>query len=199
MLDATWGCTRVSVRQGHFNGCLRLCFSSYWSSIWNIRKLQQWKWHYCECCHLCYLIFFTALTITAPVHSRTHHTSFCPVRSLLVKYLVLSCRLSTPTCKPPLIVFLFPNPSFDKEATITWTGESAVPIVVDRLLWFVVQGPGSPYHSPVGRGSPLMSPFVGDPAAIQALNLDPSCPQVPEDVYRLAISAFLLLCAYFTP
>ncbi|KAH8945362.1 hypothetical protein BDL97_12G037600 [Sphagnum fallax] len=46
------------------------------------------------------------------------------------------------------------------------------------------QGPGSPYHSPVGRGSPLMSPLVGDPAAIQALNLDPSCPQVPEDVYR---------------
>ncbi|CAK9198824.1 unnamed protein product [Sphagnum troendelagicum] len=46
------------------------------------------------------------------------------------------------------------------------------------------KGPGSPYHSPVGRGSPLMSPLVGDPAAIQALNLDPSCPQVPEDVYR---------------
>ncbi|KAH9559096.1 hypothetical protein CY35_06G041800 [Sphagnum magellanicum] len=46
------------------------------------------------------------------------------------------------------------------------------------------KGPGSPYHSPVGRGSPLMSPLVGDPAAIQALNLDPSCPNVPEDVYR---------------
>jgi hypothetical protein len=29
-----------------------------------------------------------------------------------------------------------------------------------------------------------MSPLVGDPAAIQALNLDPSCPNVPEDVYR---------------
>ncbi|BBN17571.1 hypothetical protein Mp_7g15450 [Marchantia polymorpha subsp. ruderalis] len=44
---------------------------------------------------------------------------------------------------------------------------------------------GSPYHSPVGRGSPLSSPLVGDPASIQALNLDPSCPQVPDDVYKL--------------
>ncbi|CAM6106174.1 unnamed protein product [Calypogeia fissa] len=43
---------------------------------------------------------------------------------------------------------------------------------------------GSPYHSPVGRGSPLLSPLVGDAASIQALNLDPSCPQVPEEVYR---------------
>ncbi|BBN17561.1 hypothetical protein Mp_7g15450 [Marchantia polymorpha subsp. ruderalis] len=43
---------------------------------------------------------------------------------------------------------------------------------------------GSPYHSPVGRGSPLSSPLVGDPASIQALNLDPSCPQVPDDVYK---------------
>jgi hypothetical protein len=56
------------------------------------------------------------------------------------------------------------------------------------------KGPGSPYHSPVGRGSPLMSPLVGDPAAIQALNLDPSCPNVPEDVYRLAIS----VCSLFS-
>ncbi|BBN17570.1 hypothetical protein Mp_7g15450 [Marchantia polymorpha subsp. ruderalis] len=47
------------------------------------------------------------------------------------------------------------------------------------------QAGGSPYHSPVGRGSPLSSPLVGDPASIQALNLDPSCPQVPDDVYKL--------------
>lgn len=58
-----------------------------------------------------------------------------------------------------------------------------------KLLFCFVQGPGSPYHSPVGRGSPLMSPLIGDPTGIQALNLDPSCPQVPEEVYRLA--AFL--------
>lgn len=56
------------------------------------------------------------------------------------------------------------------------------PIVV---LVFVEQGPGSPYHSPVARNSPLMSPLVGDPAGIQALNLDPSCPTVPESVLRL--------------
>jgi hypothetical protein len=70
----------------------------------------------------------------------------------------------------------------------------ANPICAHCYLWFVMQGPGSPYHSPVGRGSPLMSPLVGDPAAIQALNLDPSCPNVPEDVYRLAIS----VCSLFS-
>eukprot|EP00897_Mesotaenium_endlicherianum_P001657 jgi/Mesen1/1519/ME000132S00454 len=45
-------------------------------------------------------------------------------------------------------------------------------------------GQSSPYHSPVGRRSPLMSPLVADAASIQALNLDPSCPHVPEQVYR---------------
>eukprot|EP00850_Spirogloea_muscicola_P005999 SM000028S10093 [mRNA] locus=s28:300268:305258:- [translate_table: standard] len=45
-------------------------------------------------------------------------------------------------------------------------------------------GGGSPYHSPVGRRSPLMSPMLGEPASIQALNLDPSCPQLAEEVVR---------------
>lgn len=37
-----------------------------------------------------------------------------------------------------------------------------------------------------------MSPLVGDPAGIQALNLDPSCPTVPEDILRLFYT--LLFC-----
>jgi hypothetical protein len=39
-----------------------------------------------------------------------------------------------------------------------------------------MQGQGSLPHSPVGRGSPLISPLVVD--------LDRSHQQVPEDVYR---------------
>ncbi|KAL3679895.1 hypothetical protein R1sor_022851 [Riccia sorocarpa] len=57
-------------------------------------------------------------------------------------------------------------------------------LLVDDKFRRTSKAGGSPYHSPVGRASPLMSPLVGDPASIQALNLDPSCPQVPEEVYR---------------
>ncbi|XP_024384480.1 uncharacterized protein [Physcomitrium patens] len=46
------------------------------------------------------------------------------------------------------------------------------------------KGSGSPYNSPMARGSPLMSPLVGDQSGIKALNLDPSCPQVSADVIR---------------
>ncbi|KAG0573034.1 hypothetical protein KC19_VG143000 [Ceratodon purpureus] len=46
------------------------------------------------------------------------------------------------------------------------------------------KGSGSSLSSPIGRCSPLTSSFVGDPAGFKALNLDPSCPQVPDDVYR---------------
>jgi hypothetical protein len=47
-----------------------------------------------------------------------------------------------------------------------------------------IKSSGSSYNSPIGRCSPLMSPSGADPAGIKALNLDPSCPQVPDDVYR---------------
>ncbi|XP_073388244.1 uncharacterized protein [Physcomitrium patens] len=46
------------------------------------------------------------------------------------------------------------------------------------------KGSGSPYSSPMGRGSPLISPSVGDPAGIKALNLDPSFPQIAPEVHR---------------
>jgi hypothetical protein len=51
----------------------------------------------------------------------------------------------------------------------------------------------SPYHCPVSRGSSLMFPLVEDPTAIQALNFDPRCPNVLEDVYRFAT----FLCAHY--
>jgi len=60
------------------------------------------------------------------------------------------------------------------------------------LFYEFLQGSGSPYNSPIGRGSPLLSPLAGDPAGIKALNLDPSCPQVPDDVYRLVFSLVFL-------
>eukprot|EP00249_Psilotum_nudum_P015390 c25304_g2_i1 orf=1-2427(-) len=43
---------------------------------------------------------------------------------------------------------------------------------------------GSPYHSPVGRSSPLITSLVGEPTSIQALNLEPGRLQVTEDIYR---------------
>lgn len=56
----------------------------------------------------------------------------------------------------------------------------------------------------MARGSPLMSPSVGDQSGIKALNLDPSCPQVSADVIRLVFfftqvadfSSFICLLAY---
>ena len=42
----------------------------------------------------------------------------------------------------------------------------------------------SPHSSPLARRSPHLSPLMGGDASMQALNLDPSCPQVPEEVYR---------------
>lgn len=60
----------------------------------------------------------------------------------------------------------------------------------------ILQGSGSPYNSPIGRGSPLLSPLAGDPAGIKALNLDPSCPQVPDDVYRFEFTLVFLFNLY---
>lgn len=65
---------------------------------------------------------------------------------------------------------------------------SLCPLVSYEFL----QGSGSPYNSPIGRGSPLLSPLAADPAGIKALNLDPSCPQVPDDVYRLVFPLVFL-------
>lgn len=77
--------------------------------------------------------------------------------------------------------------TFARKCNTFWS----FPIVV---LVFVEQGPGSPYHSPVARNSPLMSPLIGDPAGIQALNLDPSCPTVPESVLRLFLHLTFFSC-----
>jgi hypothetical protein len=139
---------------------------------------------------MCYLSFFTVLSIEPPVYSGTIYVFLLPVRVLWVQS-VWSFS-STPTCRSPHFLSVFISLSFpEREPSAEYVAD---PICAHCYLWFVMQGPGSPYHSPVGRGSPLMSPLVGDPAAIQALNLDPSCPNVPEDVYRLAISA----CSLFS-
>lgn len=45
-------------------------------------------------------------------------------------------------------------------------------------------GSVSPYSSPVAHRSPHLSILIGGDTSMQALNLDPSCPQVPEEVYR---------------
>ncbi|GBG65757.1 hypothetical protein CBR_g52348 [Chara braunii] len=44
--------------------------------------------------------------------------------------------------------------------------------------------PGSPINSPFGRRSPLLSPKIADASNIHALNLDPSRPQVNDEVIR---------------
>lgn len=76
-------------------------------------------------------------------------------------------------------------------------------MVVPISFFMILQGPGSPYNSPIGRGSPLLSPLPGDPAGFKALNLDPSCPQVPDDVYRFvfyfrrsALIEYLFECCF---
>ncbi len=51
----------------------------------------------------------------------------------------------------------------------------------------------SSYHYPGSRGSSLMFPLLQDPTTIQALNLDPRCPNALEDVYRFAT----ILCAHY--
>jgi hypothetical protein len=53
-----------------------------------------------------------------------------------------------------------------------------------------MQGQGSLPHSPVGRGSPLISPLVVD--------LDRSHQQVPEDVYRLAFLPLFKGCFFLS-
>ena len=42
----------------------------------------------------------------------------------------------------------------------------------------------SPYSSPMAHHSPHLSPLKGGDASMQALNLDPSRPRVPDEVYR---------------
>lgn len=52
-------------------------------------------------------------------------------------------------------------------------------LLVGDKVKYCNKGSGSPYNSPIGTSSP-----AGDPAGIKALNLDSSCPQVPDEVFR---------------